>query len=182
MRHSIPENVDLPTEQIPLSKEGIELAKKKKIKANKVFASFYLRAKQTASYLANEVEIIEGIHERVIGNPTCDFWPMQYENHDFKNEYGESLNEVKSRMKKGIDYILTKTNDQETSLVVSHATAICAYLLNYCTVDVIDPKQKTRRITFNNKVLLEGVINKLDSFVLLFDNDEIVSITFEKNI
>ncbi len=35
------------------------------------------------------------LHERTIGDAREDFWLKQYEDHDFRNPGGESLNQVK---------------------------------------------------------------------------------------
>lgn len=182
MRHSIPEKANVSTEFIPLSSDGVELALSKKEKLhkypiNKCFSSPYLRAKETAQLLFNEFEIIDDLHERVIGEAKEDFWYKQYSDYDYKNNGGESLNEVKVRMKKAMDHILGCMDDHETALVVSHGTAICAYLLNFCDLKVIDPNQKTRKIYFNDQVIVNGKINPTDYFMIQYD-DEVVSISF----
>ena len=141
MRHSIPEKGDMPNEQIPLSEEGKALAvSKRNIFSNvdRCFSSPYRRAMETAEFIADHPVIVKELHERTIGDAREDFWLKQYEDHDFRNPGGESLNQVKVRMKTAIDSIVGQMEEGETALVVSHATAICAYLLSYCEIEVKD--------------------------------------------
>ena len=100
MRHSIPEKGDMPNEQIPLSEEGKALAvSKRNIFSNvdRCFSSPYRRAMETAEFIADHPVIVKELHERTIGDAREDFWLKQYEDHDFRNPGGESLNQVYRR-------------------------------------------------------------------------------------
>jgi 2,3-bisphosphoglycerate-dependent phosphoglycerate mutase len=180
MRHSIPMKKDLPTEEIPLSSEGKELAQRKRntIHADRCFCSPYLRAYETALFFSDAPQIIEDLHERTVGDADHDFWLQQYEDHDYKNLNGESLNEVKERMDRAVQYILDQMQEGETALAVSHATAICAYLLNSCEIRVNDPKEKTRRILFHDEIIMNGKIDPMNFFVLCFDHGTMTGISF----
>ena len=117
----------MPNEQIPLSEEGRALAiSKRNIFANvdKCFSSPYRRAMETAELIAGQSIVVEDLHERIIGEAREDFWLKQYEDYDFHNPEGESLNQVKLRMKTAMDSIVQQMEEGETALVVSHATAI----------------------------------------------------------
>ena len=117
----------MPNEQIPLSEEGRALAiSKRNIFANvdKCFSSPYRRAMETAELIAGQSIVVEDLHERTIGEAREDFWLKQYEDYDFHNLVGESLNQVKVRMKTAMDSIVQQMEEGETALVVSHATAI----------------------------------------------------------
>lgn len=181
MRHSIAENADMPTEKLHLSEAGIRLALDKKQCCSDIarcYTSPYNRALETAKLIAGEVEVVAGLRERVIGDEEEGFWLRQYQDYDYRSESGESLNQVKLRMKQSLDYIIKNTKDGETALAVSHATAICAYLLNYCEIEVIEPDTKLRRITFENRVILDGKINLADYFILEVESDKITDISF----
>ena len=174
MRHSIPEKGDMPNEQIPLSEEGKALAvSKRNIFSNvdRCFSSPYRRAMETAEFIADHPVIVKELHERTIGDAREDFWLKQYEDHDFRNPGGESLNQVKVRMKTAIDSIVGQMEEGETALVVSHATAICAYLLSYCEIEVKDAENKVRKISFHGKEILNGRFQPADGFEILFEND-----------
>ena len=105
MRHSIPEKGDMPNERIPLSEKGKALAVSKRnilSKVDRCFSSPYRRAIETAECIADHPVIVEELHERTIGDAREDFWLKQYEDYDFRNPGGESLNQVKVRMKTAI--------------------------------------------------------------------------------
>ena len=144
MRHSIPEICNLPNEEIPLSVNGIGLImnKKSSLDINQAFTSPFKRSYQTANLIHENPVIINSLKERIVGQPENDFWTKQYNDYNYKNTDGESLNEVKLRMLNAMEIVLNNTQDNETSLVVSHATAICSYLLNYCKIEVLDTSQK----------------------------------------
>ena len=174
MRHSIPEKGDMPNERIPLSEKGKALAVSKRnilSKVDRCFSSPYRRAIETAEFIADHPVIVKELHERTIGDAREDFWLKQYEDHDFRNPGGESLNQVKVRMKTAIDSIVGQMEEGETALVVSHATAICAYLLSYCEIEVKDAENKVRKISFHGKEILNGRFQPADGFEILFEND-----------
>lgn len=126
---------------------------------------------ETAEFIADHPVIVKELHERTIGDAREDFWLKQYEDHDFRNPGGESLNQVKVRMKTAIDSIVGQMEEGETALVVSHATAICAYLLSYCEIEVKDAENKVRKISFHGKEILNGRFQPADGFEILFEND-----------
>lgn len=53
---------------------------------------------------------------------------------------------------------------------------MCAYLLNYCEIEVSDAKMKARKITWNQHVILNGTINPTDYFIIEFEKDEVQDI------
>ena len=185
-RHSIPDkNSTLLNEYIPLSQEGENLAKELVNKLHvklpiKVFSSTYVRARQTAEIITGDVITDTRLIERKIGNKdtfTKDLWAKQYINKDIKNDNGESFRMVQKRMTEAINDILLKMCDDESAIVVSHAAAICAYLQQYCKIRVIDIETKRRKIVFNNKTVLDGIIKTPSCFVLTFD-DELTSVSY----
>ena len=114
MRHSIPEKRDMPNEQIPLSEEGKALAlSKSNVLSNvdRCFSSPYRRAVETAELIVDHPFIVEELHERTIGDAKEDFWLKQYEDYDFHNPGGESLNQVRTRMKMAVDSIVCQMED-----------------------------------------------------------------------
>lgn len=185
-RHSIPDkNSTLLNECIPLSQDGVNLVKQlvNKIPIRlpiKVFSSTYVRAKQTAELITGDVITDIRLIERKIGNKvtfTKDLWAKQYINKDIKNDNGESFRMVQRRMNEVMNDILSKMCDDESVVVVSHAAAICAYLQQYCKINVIDIETKHRKIIFNNKTVLDGIMQTPSCFVLTFD-DELTSVSY----
>ena len=186
MRHSIANKTIGNNETHPLSEEGIL-----KVKAfsnnpifnhiNKIVSSPYLRAYQTANTFSDSIIQDERLIERLIGEKQTAHksqWKKQYDDHNYKNTNGESLNEVKVRMSSCINEILNEMNENEKVLIVSHATSICSYLLNVCDIEVIDENNKIRKITFNNKVILEDRIQTPCCFKIQYKNNKIINIEY----
>lgn len=179
-RHSNPDkNSTLQNEYIPLSQDGKDLAKQLVDKLHvaspvKVFSSPFIRAKQTADVFSFDVITDERLIERKVGNPntfTKDLWAKQYTDIDAKNYNGESFRMVQQRMSEFMNDLLSKMDDGEFAIVVSHAAAICAYLQQYCEIRVTDVDTKRRSIVFRNKTVLDGTIKTPSCFVLAFDKD-----------
>ncbi len=186
MRHSIQERLNLPTEQLPLSEDGRRLASERKLwvdgkNISKCFCSPYLRARETADIICKEAIIVNELHERIVGDSPVnidDFWIQQYLDYDYKNNNGESLNEVRDRMLYAMNYVVASMEENTTALVVSHATAICSYLSNYCKIEVTDIDTKKRRITYKGQEIMDSQIRPTDYFVLQYDNNNIKNIFF----
>lgn len=139
IRHSIRDFTVREDKEVPLTAEGAVLAEKltsffvnKEITAT--YSSPYLRAVQTAKPVAEffglELTIKEDLRERAVGAWIDNFSAFslnQWNDFDFKLEDGESLNEVKKRMKKTYDEILKQ---EESNIIISgHGTAL-AVLFN----------------------------------------------------
>lgn len=180
MRHSQPQKgTGLPNEQIPLSDNGLYLAKK--IFQNEIFqnakhcfSSPYRRACDTAMASGIKVQVDHRLVERRLGDEsTLDaaFWARQYREFNFKNQGGESFREANLRMTAFMTELLARMAEGEKAVVVSHAAAICSYLLNFCTIQVLDAEQKLREIRFQDSVVLSGKIQTPCAFVLEFQSD-----------
>ena len=186
LRHSEPDkNSTQPNESIPLSECG-------KVKAKDflhrligynitvVYSSPYLRAKETASFLRTPI-LDERLIERQLGDKNTlnqEFWAKQYEDINFKNKDGESFLEVQQRMDACVTDILQTMNDGETAVVVSHAAAICSYLLQTCRITVVDPQQKVRKITYKDREIFCGKIKTPSAFCLTFDCNELTAVSY----
>lgn len=119
--------------------------------------------------------------ERKIGEHsafTKEMWLCQYRDADCKPEGGESFREVRCRMTEALGEILAQTPDGGAVVVVSHAAAICAYLQQFCRIEVTDVEHKLRRITFQGKIVLDGAIRTPSAFVLGFENGQILQVEY----
>lgn len=179
-RHSKPlMNSKFNNLDIPLSEEGNDLAKEmakefSKMTIKNVYSSNYRRALETAKCFAEDIIIDKRFGERELGDLASfdkDFWEKQYLDHNYKILSGESLNETKLRMTIGIDEVLKRMEANETTIIVSHAAAICSYLLNFCSIEVLDAKEKVRHIVFKDKVILSGKTGTPHYFILTYNND-----------
>lgn len=187
LRHSEPiADRTMPTELLPLSERGYAKAQEffsldtfRRVRT--VYSSPYKRAYSTAEVLCGNITIDSRLRERELGTPETlspEFWSRQYEDHNYKNAGGESLNDVRCRMTEAVGEILSSMQEGGTVAVVSHAAAICALLLNWCTVEVTDEYEKIRNIRHGADVVLCGKISTPCAFLLGFDDDRLRSIEY----
>ena len=187
IRHSEPiKDRTLPTAELPLSERGYRKAQelfslKTFHSVQAVYTSPYRRATSTAEKLCAHFVVDERLRERELGNPNTlneAFWSRQYEDCNYKNDGGESLSETKERMTAVICGILSTMQDGDTVAVISHAAAICAYLLNWCTIEVIDKQKKLRKITYQGSIVVDGSVAAPSAFVLEFENERLSGIKY----
>lgn len=187
IRHSEPiKDRTIPTAELPLSEQG-------HIKAQELFSldvfrsvdavytSPYRRAYSTAEKLDGRLNVDERFRERELGNPNtlnAEFWNRQYEDHNYKNVDGESLNDTKERMTSAINEIISTMKDENTVAIISHAAAICAFLLNWCSIEVVDEQKKLRKIIYKGAVVMNGKIATPSAFILEFENKQLCRIKY----
>lgn len=187
IRHSEPiKDRTIPTAELPLSEQGHIKAQElfsldvfRSVEA--VYTSPYRRAYSTAEKLSDRLKVDERFRERELGNPdtlNAEFWNRQYEDHNYKNVDGESLNDTKERMTSAINEIISAVQDGNTVAIISHAAAICAFLLNWCTIEVMDVQKKLRKITYQGDVVMNGIIATPSAFVLEFENEQLCRIKY----
>ena len=191
IRHSKPlkvnntfnkDNLQLQNEKQSLSIEGEQIAQDKldNMELDNIdvlFSSSYVRAIQTAKYLAEknnlEINIVSDLGERKFGINTWDELPENFERKQFLDENykignGESQKEVSNRMYYAIMKILNQNKNKRIA-IVSHATAISYLLKKWCDINIVDNKL---RYSFNNNVLFDGYFNYCESFKLEFDDNK----------
>ena len=182
IRHSEPiKDRTMPTEELPLSERGHINAQQlfsldifRSVEA--VYTSPYRRAYSTAEKLNKCLIVDDRLRERELGNPETlneEFWNRQYEDHNYKNVDGESLNDTKERMTSAINEITLTMKDGNTVAIISHAAAICSFLLNWCAIEVVDEQKKLRKITHKGTVVMNGKIATPSAFVLEFEDEQL---------
>ena len=195
IRHSKPLKVNnelnddilqIQNEKNCLSIEGEEMASEKldKKELNNIdilFSSNYVRAIQTAKYIAEkngiEIYVNSELGERKFGISSWDEMPENFERKQFLDENykigdGESQKEVSNRMYRAIMNIVANNKDKRIA-IVSHATAISYLLKKWCDITIVEDKL---RYSFNNKTLLDGFFNYCETFKLEFDDDNLIDI------
>ena len=196
IRHSKPMKVNndcnidklqIQNEKQSLSIEGEEIAKEKLNNIefdnlNKIYASNYVRAIQTAKYLSNindlEINIISDLGERKFGIDSWEQLPENFERKQFLDENykigsGESQKEVRNRMYSTIIKILNENQGKRVA-IVSHGTAISYLLKKWCDIEIVDEKM---RYSYGKKVLLHNYFDYCETFKLDFDeNNNLVNI------
>ena len=81
-------------------------------------------------------------------------------------------------MSLAVHEIISMMKDGDTVAIVSHAAAICAFLLNWCSIEVMDEQKKVRKITHNGSVVLSGKIATPSAFILAFEDEHLCGIRY----
>lgn len=173
-------------EKIILSVEGekkaAELSKKPElIDVDVIFSSNYVRAIQTAKYLAESKKVVIHIdkrfNERKLGklNTDEDFYFKQYYDMNLKNIDGESRREVQERMLNGF-LEAVKNNKGKKIAIFTHGAAMTFLLMKWCKLEYIN-KEKRKCLSFNNKIIVDKIFNTPEVFrIKVIDNNKILSI------
>ena len=76
--------------------------------------------------------------------------------------------------------ILSGMRDNQSVVVVSHAAAICAYLMELpsCEVTVTDVEAGARKIVWKDRTLCDGSLPMPSYFVLTFKNGKLVNLDY----
>jgi len=163
-------------------KQAFELSKKDIFKnIDSVYSSKYVRAIETAKYIASEnnipILIDERLGERKLGveEKSKEFWLEQMYNENIKAIGGENQKEVRKRMIESIEDILKNEKGKKVA-VVTHATAMTFLLMNWCKLENAILDGKKRKLSFNNKIVIDDSFNTPEVFELVFDDDVIYSI------
>ena len=169
-----------------LSVEGEEASKRLSKNAELqnidiLWCSSYVRAKQTAKYIAynNKIQynLDDRLCERKLGNiedlaefmkdkETRDPSREQLVFPDFKTRDGESANETNKRMTECINEIIKKYEGKRIA-IVSHGGSIKFYLLNFCNINKkLNLEYKGTELNIASPCLLK----------LTYRNDELIDL------
>ena len=162
---NVEESDQLINEKIILSVEGEEKAKEiseidELQNVDVIWSSSYVRAKQTAKYIAEknklDINIDSRLNERKLGdlndlkglgkNKQHSFVEEQLLDDNLKNSLGESLIDAQKRMDSVISKIVLD-NKNKRIVIVSHGAALKFYLRKFCKLN------KDIKLEFNNSVL-----------------------------
>ena len=162
---NVEESDQLINEKIILSVEGEDKAKEiseidELQNVDVIWSSSYVRAKQTAKYIAEknklDINIDSRLNERKLGdlndlkglgkNKQHSFVEEQLLDDNLKNSLGESLIDVQKRMDSVISKIVLD-NKNKRIVIVSHGAALKFYLRKFCKLN------KDIKLEFNNGVL-----------------------------
>lgn len=184
-RHAEPVRLpNMPDSEWPLSEHGhadasVRFDRSYMKIAVRAYSSPFIRAMETARYTELPVMVDSRLQERHTGTATSemgDCWLRQYEDTAFKCPDGESFDEVRRRMSACIEDILTSLKDGEAVVVVSHAAAICAYLMLHCDIKVTNRITKTREVAWRGQIVYTGNMPPLTGFSLSFHQGMLDSI------
>ena len=155
----------IKNEKIILSVKGEKqseaLSKNKELQnIDLVWSSNYVRAKETAKYIAQQngqvMNISEDFNERKLGNietlkklgetKQYSYTTEQMLDENLKNRDGESRKEVHHRMKKAMEN-LVNNNPGKRIAIVSHGAAMKYLLMEWCTLN------QDKELTYHDQVL-----------------------------
>ncbi len=197
IRHSKPLKVNnysnkdsfqIQNEKSSLSVEGEDIAREKMnnkelSNIDTIYSSNYVRAIQTAKYLAEknnlEINVDSELGERKFGIDSWDELPedfekMQVMDENYKIGNGESQAEVRNRMYRAIMRILDDNKDKRIA-VFGHATGIAFLLKHWCNIEIREGKGC---VVFNGKIVFNDILNYCVTFKLEFDdNNQLIDIT-----
>ena len=106
-------------------------------------------------------------------------WIKQYEDIMYKTNGGESFREVGERVSLSIADVLFELDEGESAAVVTHAAAICAYLISIgADIAVTDAEEKNRRITFGGEQVHDGSIKTPSAFIISFDDGKAAKVAY----
>ena len=163
-----------------------KLSKNKELKnIDFIWCSSYVRAKQTAKYIANEnnlqINLDDRLNERKLGNlkeiaifmkdkKTRDPSQEQLLYPKFKTSDGESAEDTNKRMTEFLSECLEKYKEKRVALI-SHGGTIKFLLLNWCNVNNnVRLEYKGKELNITSPCLLKLTFNEKD----LVDLEQIV--------
>lgn len=182
-----PKNTTFPEirEKTMLSTEGEDLAKKLVLRDDfsaieAVYSSCYFGAMNTSKYLgeANEIEVFldERLGERVVGelggNEIRFLKGMQEHDFSYKLPNGESIQEVRERMKDCVKDILK--SDYEEVAVVTHPIALLSLFTLWCNKGF--SLEDRLILDYQDDILFDGSFQELDLIKVVFDENRVISI------
>jgi broad specificity phosphatase PhoE len=174
-----------------LSVEGEKRAEKmsKNKELNNISAIYCTdsaRAIATAKYIAEKnnlkLNIVKELAERKLGIKYLKELPKgfeskQFEDENLKLEKGESVAEVKQRMEKAINKILTKNQNNKVAVVI-HGVNLLTYLKLFANVSL--SSEGVSKITYNNKLIYNSRFQGNDVFKFEYINKKLISIKYLK--
>ncbi len=148
-----------------------------------VYSSNYVRALETAKYLALEndtiINIDERLGERKIGDigdmEPREFARLQKKDFSFKLNGGESLNQTKKRMVDCMKSILMYETGNRVA-IISHATALTCLLSSWCELGYNYDDEII--LSFNDKTVIDGNWTAPHVIKVVFDGMNVKDIEY----
>lgn len=81
-------------------------------------------------------------------------------------------------MTSAMNEIISTMQNGNTVAVISHAAAICAFLLNWCAIEILDAQKKLRKISYNSAVVMSGEFATPSAFILEFEEERLYRIRY----
>lgn len=154
-------------------------------KVQYIYSSSYVMSIGTAKYLAQDLELDINIRlelgERLLGHlgdkKIRMITEIQENDFDYKLLGGESLNEVKNRMKHFVDKLLGQYPDKTIALF-THNVAITCLLSNWCSKGFNLDNRLI--LNYGEEAIIDGAWDGINIIELVFDGRKLVSIKRKK--
>ena len=148
-----------------------------------VYSSNYVRALETAKYIAFEnntiINIDERLNERKIGQMEEMEWKefnrLQMKDFDFKLSGGESLNQTKKRMVDAMKNILMFETGNRVA-VVGHSTALTCLMSAWCEIGHNYDDEII--LSYGDETIIDGHFSAPMVFKVVFDGMNVVSLEY----
>ena len=146
-----------------------------------IYSSFYFGALSTSKYLAEEknlkIFVDERLSERIVGDLGTNEYRylkgMQEHDFAFKLKDGESLDEVKSRMRAFLKDILN--SKYKNIIVVTHNIALLSLFLTWCNKGF--SLEDRLILDYEEENIFDGSFHEIDLIKTEFEERKLVSIT-----
>lgn len=165
-------------------KRAEELSKKAELQdIDAVYSSSYVRALETAKYIALEnntiINVDERLNERKIGQigdmEGKEFHRLQMKDFDFKLSGGESLNQTKKRIVEAMKNILMFETGNRVA-VVSHSTALTCLLSAWCEMGHNYDDEII--LSYGEETIIDGHFTAPMVFKVVFDGMSVLSVEY----
>ena len=165
-------------------KKAEELSKHPELQnIDAVYSSNYVRALETAKYIALEnntiINVDERFNERKIGNMGDMEWKefarLKMKDFNFKLSGGESLNQTKKRMVEAMKNILMFETGNRVALV-SHSTALTCLLSAWCEVGHNYDDEII--LSYGEETIVDGHWNAPMVYKVIFDGMNVLNIEY----
>lgn len=148
-----------------------------------VYSSNYVRALETAKYIAFEnntiINIDDRLNERKIGQMGDMEWKefnrLQMKDFDFKLAGGESLNQTKKRIVEAMKNILMFETGNRVA-VVGHSTALTCLMSAWCEIGHNYDDEII--LSYGDETIVDGHFSAPMVFKVVFDGMNVVSLEY----
>lgn len=163
-------------------KVALTITKNKNLsKIDAIYSSTYFSAINTSKYLKDKLNldliIDKRLDDRKVGNLTdssLNLRNLQEHDFDYKLSNGESLNNVKNRMKAFVKEIIQNHEDSNIALF-THNIPMISLLSIWCEKGF--NYEEKLILNYNDSVIVDGLRNDYNIIKLEFDNDILKNIT-----
>lgn len=148
-----------------------------------VYSSNYVKALETAKYIAQEnntiINVDDRLNERRIGDAkeidSKEFHRLQAKDFDYKLPNGESLNETKKRMIEAMKNILMFETENRVA-VISHSIALTCLLSAWCETGKNYDDEII--LSYNDETIVDGHWSAPSVFKVTFDGMTVTDIKY----